>query len=151
MEKRQPVQVAVNIYRKTLVKGLLVLGLLRIEEWGGFWQPVTGGVLQGESLEEAAFREVDEETGITRPLFLFDLNYRYSFELPEKYKIFYDEDVDTLTEHAFGYETDVADIILSDEHTEYRWLTPPDALELYEYPEYCEALRRVIRHLDCQK
>ena len=148
MEKRQPVQTAVIVFRKTQGDGLLVLGLRRTEAWGGFWQPVTGGVLEGETPEEAAYREVCEETGIPRPRRFFDLNYRYSFELPEKYKIFYDDDVDTLTEHAFGYETDIEDIILSDEHTEYRWLTPPEALELYEYPEYHEALRRVIRLLE---
>jgi len=151
MEKKQPIQAAVVVYRKTPGDGLLVLGLLRTEEWGGFWQPVTGGVRVGETIKDAALREVREETGISGPLRFFDMGYRYSFTLPEKYKIFYDDDVDTLTEHAFGYETDIEDIILSDEHTEYRWLTPPEALGLYEYPEYNEALKRLIKHLDSGK
>lgn len=147
MEKRQPVQTVVIVYRKTPGDGLLVLALRRTEAWGGFWQPVTGGVREGETLQDAAWREVQEETGIARPRRFFDMDYRYTFRLPEKYKIFYDDDVEILTEHAFGYETDIADIILSDEHNEYRWLTPPEAFELYEYPEYSEALRRVMRFL----
>jgi len=151
MEKRQPVQAAVIIYRKTPGDSLLVLGLLRTEEWGGFWQPVTGGVLWGETLEEAASREVREETGIPEPLRFFDMDYEYSFVLPDRYKVFYDDDVRILTEHAFGYETDIEDIVLSDEHTEYRWLTPPEAIEVYEYPEYNEALKRLIKHLDSGK
>src|SRR4030042_1806138 len=38
--------------------------LKRLPERNGFWQPVTGGVEEGESRDEALHREIMEETGI---------------------------------------------------------------------------------------
>ena len=40
------------------------LTLLTRPERGGFWQPVTGSVEKGETLEAAALREAQEETGL---------------------------------------------------------------------------------------
>jgi len=39
--------------------------LKRIPEKSGYWQPVCGGIEDGESVIEAGKREVIEETGIT--------------------------------------------------------------------------------------
>ena len=41
-----------------------ILLLQTTQERGAFWQPVTGWVEAGESLEQAALRELAEETGI---------------------------------------------------------------------------------------
>jgi 8-oxo-dGTP pyrophosphatase MutT (NUDIX family) len=38
--------------------------LKRLPEKNGFWQPITGGVEEGETQEEALLREVIEETGV---------------------------------------------------------------------------------------
>lgn len=43
---------------------LQVLLIKRIEQDGGFWQTVTGGLDDGEKLDDAVRREVSEETGI---------------------------------------------------------------------------------------
>ena len=45
-----------------------ILLLQTTAERGGYWQPVTGGVESGESHLEAAIREANEETGMTRDL-----------------------------------------------------------------------------------
>ena len=42
--------------------------LKRILEKGGFWQPITGNVREGETFKEAAMREIGEETGISEIL-----------------------------------------------------------------------------------
>src|SRR4051812_42661610 len=48
---------------------------------GAFWQPVTGGVEKDETYEQAALREVQEETGLTfRATELRDLGYEFEFE-----------------------------------------------------------------------
>lgn len=54
-----------------------VLLLRRIPERGGFWQPVTGRCMPGESAEAAATRELEEETGARLPV--RSLSYRHSF------------------------------------------------------------------------
>jgi lipoyl(octanoyl) transferase len=54
-----------------------VLLLHRIPERGGFWQPVTGRRMRGESAEAAAQRELEEETGARLPV--RSLSYRHSF------------------------------------------------------------------------
>jgi lipoyl(octanoyl) transferase len=54
-----------------------VLLLRRIPARGGFWQPVTGRRLPGESAEAAARRELEEETGARVPV--RSLAYRHSF------------------------------------------------------------------------
>ncbi|HTS83288.1 MAG TPA: lipoyl(octanoyl) transferase LipB [Myxococcaceae bacterium] len=54
-----------------------VLLLRRTPERGGFWQPVTGRVMPGESAESAARRELEEETGAR--LAVRSLRYRHGF------------------------------------------------------------------------
>jgi len=58
-----------------------VLLLHRIPERGGFWQPVTGRRMPGESAEAAAERELEEETGARLPV--RSLSYRHSFAFGE--------------------------------------------------------------------
>lgn len=51
------------IFRRTK-DGPEYLLLKRLPERNGFWQPVTGGVEDEETHEEALYREVFEETGV---------------------------------------------------------------------------------------
>lgn len=48
------------------VSDIKILVLKRNSRKGGFWQTITGGIHVGESLEQAAEREVFEETGMAR-------------------------------------------------------------------------------------
>ncbi|HTL12512.1 MAG TPA: NUDIX domain-containing protein [Bdellovibrionota bacterium] len=45
---------------------------------GGFWQPITGSAEKGETAEEAAIRETEEESG-WRPHSVEPLGYRFQF------------------------------------------------------------------------
>lgn len=45
--------------------GYKFLVMKRSEDRGGFWQPITGGVKEGENQIAALKRELQEETGIT--------------------------------------------------------------------------------------
>ena len=58
---RLPIQVQGILFRTINGKAQYLL-LKRIKE--GFWQPVTGGIEEGETKIEALKREVREETGI---------------------------------------------------------------------------------------
>jgi len=60
---RLPIQVQGILFRK--ISGeIQYLLLKRTLEREGFWQPVTGGIEEGETKIEALKREVREETGI---------------------------------------------------------------------------------------
>ncbi len=60
---RLPIQVQGILFRKINGK-IQYLLLKRISSIGRFWQPVTGGIEEGETKIEALKREVSEETGI---------------------------------------------------------------------------------------
>ena len=62
---------------------------------GAFWQGVTGGVEAGETLSEAAGRELAEETGLA-PERLVPIDYSYSFPIQKEWRILYDAGVDDL-------------------------------------------------------
>ena len=58
-----PIKTAGIIFKRenNVIKYLL---LKRTKEDGGFWQPMTGTLNNGESLESCLLRELEEETGI---------------------------------------------------------------------------------------
>ena len=58
----------------------------RIDNPLNFWQMPQGGVDENENLFEAAKRELEEETGITKTKLLKELNYWIEYELPENLK-----------------------------------------------------------------
>jgi len=57
-----------------------VLILKRTPERSGYWQPVCGGIENGEESKEAVIREIFEETGIANGKDIIDLNYTFSYK-----------------------------------------------------------------------
>ncbi len=102
--------------------------LKRIDRRGGFWQPVTGGLEEGEELPDAVVREVKEETGITKLKRIIPGIYQFTFgEKP------------FLKEYVFGAEINPSERIVFDknvyeEHDNYRWCSYKEALQLLKWP-----------------
>ncbi len=119
-------QVEVIIFK--IVDGkILFLLLKRTEQRGGFWQPVAGGVHDGESLVDAVKRELLEETGIKNFVRIYSNIHSFEFNI-EKYG--------TLKEYVFGVR--IADNIgakLSPEHTEMKWCSLDESLDLLKYDD----------------
>jgi 8-oxo-dGTP diphosphatase len=90
----------------------------------GKWDLPGGKLCRVEPLEEAAVREVWEETGIS--IVPGDIAGYVTFELPEKkvIAIVYDG----------GYV--IADVKLSYEHMEYAWISLDTILEMDTLPAY---------------
>jgi 8-oxo-dGTP diphosphatase len=89
----------------------------------GQWDCVTGRLEQGEGFEEAVHREVMEEIGIEVSVdFLLGTSHFYRGEaIPEN----------ELVGVVYACSTTTPDAIRhSDEHSEYRWITATEAVEM---------------------
>lgn len=128
-------QVEVIIF-KLVDNQVLFLLLKRAEERGGFWQPVTGGVEEGEDLKASAIREMQEETSLSEYLDILEDLHFFEFETNGGFGI--------LKEYVFGLHVHPhAEAKISDEHSEHRWCTIDDALELLKYENNKVGIRKI--------
>jgi dATP pyrophosphohydrolase len=132
----RPEEVLVVVYRP----GPQFLVALRSPERHGYWNPIAGGVEEGESAETAARRELVEEAGLDGPLRLEALPLDLSYVRPEGMRI---RMHGFLAEAPPGFEP-----VLNDEHVEYRWCSAAEADSLLTYPEPREAHAYVARRLE---
>jgi lipoyl(octanoyl) transferase len=116
-----------------------VLLLRRVEARGGFWQPVTGRIEQGESPAEAARRELREETGVDAPV--EPLGYVHGFGIDPRLAHEPSPSVRTAEETAFMARLPAGAAVLSHEHEEQAWLGADEALARLPY----SGLRRAVR------
>jgi 8-oxo-dGTP diphosphatase len=90
------------------------------------WEDITGRMKQFEEPEDALRREVREECGleveIVKPLTVFHLFRGERTADNELVGIIY------------WCKTDSDRVVLSDEHSDYLWLSPQEALELVDHP-----------------
>ncbi|HEY1573848.1 MAG TPA: NUDIX domain-containing protein [Pseudonocardiaceae bacterium] len=102
-------------------------------------QSVSGGVESGESLVAAARREVLEETGFSGgPLHRLDMTSGVEKECFAASR-YWPDDLYIVRKHYFGMEMD-ADITLSGEHVDVRWLPYRQAYEALRYDDDRTAL-----------
>ncbi|MDB4882575.1 MAG: type secretion system protein [Gemmatimonadetes bacterium] len=128
----------VDVYLVALIAdGWRVLALQRSEETRcpGAWESVHGRIEPGEEPEDAAVREVAEETGLpvdrlynvtVQP---FYLHKSHTVELAVVFAAFVDQG---------------KPITLGPEHQRYEWLSADDALARYFWPREREALQHIL-------
>ena len=128
-------QVEIIVYKMVDNQPLFLL-LKRIESRGGFWQPITGGANDNETLQAAAKRELYEETQIKDYLNFFEDVYYFEFDIEIHSRI---------KEYVFAVEIDTnTDAILSDEHEEKKWCNFEEALKLLKYENNKDGFRKVF-------
>lgn len=130
---RLPIEVEAVIFRRngSTIEYLL---LKRLPDRNGFWQPVTGGLEEGETRKEALCREVREETGIKNLIRVIEGLYYFEFSDPDLNK-----------EHVYGVEVSPTEEVVLDgkEHSECRWCGIKEALQLLNWKENREALKKL--------
>jgi 8-oxo-dGTP pyrophosphatase MutT (NUDIX family) len=103
---------------------------------GGTWQAVHGRVEPGETAVAAALRELHEETAL-RPVGFWQLEYVNTFYMASADAI--------LICPCFAAEiAAAAQIVLSNEHTAYRWKPFEEVLREYMWPGQRRAVREVM-------
>ena len=107
------------LFRKEGSKKLFLL----LHYPSGHWDFVKGKMEKGESTNQTAVRETQEETGITDITFVKDFeewieyNFKYQGELVQKKVVF------------FLAETKTKEIKISHEHSGYTWMDYNSAME----------------------
>jgi len=141
MRLPQQIEAIEAILFKKLDKEIQYLLLKRTPESGGFWQPITGGLEEGETKIQALRREIGEETGIKNVIQIIRDIYRFEFCDPHLIK-----------EYAFGVQIPVNEevVLNKKEHSEYRWCNFHEALRLLHWKENKEALRKLHEALISQ-
>jgi dATP pyrophosphohydrolase len=97
----------------------------------GFWQSVTGSLEWGEFADDAARRELVEETGITEGV-LVNLQWTQVYEILPSFGKIYAPGITRNLEHAFSLRlAQRVPVTLSDsEHVQYRWASGAEAVHL---------------------
>ena len=135
---RLPIQVLVYSIRQTCSDWEYLL-LHRVGGREAFWQGVTGAPFEGETLEQAARRELLEETQIT-PMWLEPIDYGYSFPVSPEWAHLYAPDVDAIREYVFAAQVSSVEPVLSHEHDAHQWCSFEQALSLLHWPNNKDAL-----------
>ena len=105
--------------------------LLRRQRPFEFWQSITGSLFVGETHEEAARRELAEETGLHAEGRLEYTGVSRQFAIDPRWRDRFAAGVVENVEFEWRYRlSEIADIELcSDEHSTYRWLPVAEAAE----------------------
>ena len=98
------------------------------------WQGVAGKIEKGETAVQTVVRELKEETGM-KPKKMFAADHIASFYDARNDRI--------LMVPIFGIEVENSDVRLSEEHSEYKWVSFDEALALLTWTGQKEGLRTV--------
>lgn len=128
---REPYQILSIPYR--IVDGTPLFCIFRRAD-SSYWQFIAGGGENGETPIEAAKRETIEELGID-PKNIKQLTcvaYVPAEVIAESRRQHWDKNTYVIPEYSFAFECD-SDPTLSNEHTEYQWLTYDEARKLLKW------------------
>lgn len=144
---RLPIQVSIFVVRPT-AEGYQYLMLHRVLPRLAFWQPVTGGVESGETVEQTAARELTEETGFA-PDSLKSIDFTYTFPPDEFFKEVYETPPDEIRVHVFvaSVPPDSEPKLDPIEHDQHCWIDFEGAMKLLHWWDDREALERVRVYL----
>ncbi|WP_428672181.1 NUDIX hydrolase [Roseibium sp.] len=116
--------------------GYEVLLLKRTQSLAGEWCQVAGSIEDGETAWQAALRELKEETGLA-PLSLYSADICEQFYVAERDEI-------VLSPVFVAFVSPSGTVSLNHEHSEYRWVSFEDAMEMVPFG----GQRRILRWIE---
>ncbi|QGA80571.1 NUDIX domain-containing protein [Candidatus Nanohalobium constans] len=120
---------AAIVYNPELEKFLLVKRAENRERFPNHWEFPSGFIKEGETVENAALRELEEETGLKGEI--VRSGESFPIEIPKVHV------------HPVLVRTDSEDIELSREHTNFRWVERSDLEVLKTVPKLKQDLENV--------
>ena len=102
------------------------------------WTYVAGGIEKDEKAHDAAVREVSEETGL-------EISALYSADLCEQ---FYEIEKNSIwiAPVFVAFVSEESSASINEEHSEYRWCTIEEAVEMLTFPGTREIVEKVNRY-----
>lgn len=119
--------IEIHVFRE-VKKNIEFLILKRSDHviYPGLWQMVNGKIKKGEKAYETALRELKEETGLV-PIKLWTIPNVNLFYTPEK------DSITILPVFAAKVKNN-SKVVISHEHSEYKWLKPDKAKKKLAWP-----------------
>lgn len=143
--KRQPIQVLVIPFRKQ--ESSYQFGVFKRSDTN-YWQFIAGGVDGVESPLQAAIRESSEEAGITKANFIaLDSTCSMPANIFKDWKQ-WPKGTYVVKEYSFAAEVINENIILSGEHSEYKWCSYDEACSLLKWDSNKTALWELFQRLN---
>ncbi|WP_226537396.1 NUDIX hydrolase [Fictibacillus halophilus] len=142
---RAPFQVLVLPYRMT--GSIIEYAILKRADLH-YWQGIAGGGEGEETPLEAARREVFEETGLTESCKLMMLDSITS--LPVEHVVgefLWGEDVYVIKEYSFAVDVSEEELLLSKEHSAFRWMGYEEAYRELKWDSNRTALWELHKRL----
>lgn len=106
------------------------------------WQMITASCEQGETTRQTAVRELFEETG---------LKAEKLYSVPHVNTFYFDIDDSVCLSPVFLVYVNSDNVVISDEHTEFRWVTYAGAVDLIHWPDQIESLNVIWKYLNDSK
>ena len=158
---RLPIQIETILFKRSNGKiQYLILKTIPLKihpEMRQFWQPITGGLEEGETKMEALKREIREETGIKNIMKIIEDVHYYEprdLSLIEYFKK-HGQPCKHLKAYAFGVEVSSDEEVVLDgkEHSEFKWCSFQEALKLLKgsFYDHSESLMKLNEILNVPK
>ncbi len=144
---RAPFQILVYPYRQTSDDQFEYALFKRSD--AGWWQGIAGGGEDNETPLEAAKRETFEEAGLPQESEFIRLDTITSIQATGfRDSHLWGDQVYVIPQYCFGVSFKHDQIVLSNEHDEYKWLKYKDAYELVKFDSNKTALWELDRRLN---
>lgn len=112
----------------------------RTIRYGDIWQAISGGGEDDETPMQAARREAWEEGGIAGEVTFFQLDSMATIPAPQAAGMLWGPEVLVVPEYAFSAAVGGHEIVLSEEHDDFRWVDYKTARELLTFDSNRNAL-----------